>query len=321
MPMDINSFGVGGEGLSGLFMGQQLAAQQQAAEADRQKTLADIANTQAITQQRSLGNQLEEQLLPDKVAAYRADQTNKADELKYAKFMRGSKAMGQLGTMLENVPAAARPAALSQMAGQIGITEDNPMFSHLMQADPQDLPQMLSDYSKKLYEQGDEARKAKQAQDSAMAISEMQRRSAEKIAGGNNATTIRAAEIAAASRENAANARGAAKGGALEKMSVDQRISYLETKGAVEGLSDGEQTALENLKRFKLGQATVGRPDTAGAMGMAPPQEQKIEDIIRGGSPTKPTGVVPQISSNEEYVKLPSGAKYKDPNGNIRTKK
>lgn len=328
MPLDMNSFGVGGEGLSGLFMGQQMAQNQFNAEAERAKIAADIANTQQITRQRELGNQMEEQLMPDKIAAFRQKAAADAETAQYEKFMRGAQSMGKLGTMLENIPAVARPAALKQMAGQLGIGDDNPMFAHLMSADPNELPGMLNNYSKALYEQSDVARKQKQADDASMARDVLQRDTQREIARGNNATTLEAARIAAASRENAANARGGGGGGGALKESTDQFV----TRTAREKVASGEWTveqANEYVQRYALTKNAVRVQDTAPAVmaGQQPTTaQQRVEGAVANSMPgqgaaPKPTAGLPQVSSVADYNKLPSGASYIDPNGVKRTKK
>lgn len=326
MAIGLESFGPGGEALGGLFLGNQIAQQEQAQDVANQKTLADIANTQEITRQRALGNQETEALMADKIADARMKYKAAADQNAIDKYTRGSQAMSKMGAQLGALPAAARPAALKEMATAYGIGDDNQMLSHLMSVDPNELPNLLEGYSKTLYDQSDAARTAANKSEEAYKLAKMQRESAENIARGNNATQLQVANINAQSRENVANTRGAAGSGngALAKMSIDQRISYLETKKALgDNWDDAQETALENLKRFKLSQSTVGKPDTAGAMGLAPTADSRIENAIRGGSPTKPASAqgTPQISSKAEYDKLPSGAKYLDPQGNTRTKR
>ena len=327
MPLDINSFGIGGEGLSGLFMGQQMAQQQFNDEAAREKLAADIANTQEITRQRALQNQATEALQPDAIASQRLKYQTEADDAKVAKYTKGAAAMSKMGAMLGSMPAAARPAALKQMADAYGVGEDDPMLGHLMSMDPNELPGMLDTYSKHLYDQSDTARAAANKSKEAFDLAKMQRESAEKIAAGNNATSLQVANLheAGADRRSAATigAKADANGKPL-KESTDQAIARM----IREKVASGEWTAQEGMEaavRYKLALPNAGKPDTVGEMGMAPKAEQRIEDSIRGitGGSTKqaPAKGTPQISSKAEYDQLPSGAKYLDPQGNIRTKR
>lgn len=270
--MDFNSFGPGGEALSGLFMGQQEADRAAAANVERQRAAMDMANTQQIMRQREMDNQFESAVLGDKIQAFKDQVANKRDEASYEKFMRGSQSMGKLGTMLENIPPVARPAALKQMAGQMGIGDDNPMLSHLLEMDPNELPATLGTYSQKLYEQGDAARLRKQQDDAAMSREELQRTTQREIAAGNNATTLQAARIGADARLGAASARGA--GGAPYKESPDQAMARMAREKVESGEWNPEE-AIQFLQRYQFNKNTLRVPDTA-------PQ------VMQGGTPTTP---------------------------------
>jgi len=309
MPLDINSFGVGGEGLSGLFMGQQMAQQQFNQEAERDKIAADIANTQEITRQRQLANQATEALQPDAIAAQRLKYQNDADEAKVAKYTRGAAAFGKMGAMMESIPAAARPAAIRQMASAYGIGDDDPMLGHLMSIDPAELPKTLTDYSTKLYEQSDLARKQKQGDDAAMAREVLQRDTQREIARGNNATTLEAARIAADSRLQAANARGA---GGADGNGKETFANYI-TRIAREKVADGEWTAQEAneyVQRAMLANGAVRVPDTAPAVmsgGTPTTAQQRVEQAVSNSMP----GAKPVTQQKFEEGKI-----YQDASGN-----
>lgn len=293
MAVGIDMFGAGGEGLGGLFLGNQLAMQRDQAEAERQKMMADVANTQAITQQRALGNQYEEAILGDKIAAFKSDAARKKEDQDLERFNRQGEQFGRLGQMLSGIPAAARGAALRQMATQGGIAEDNPMLQHLMNADPEALPDMMGAFSKGFYEQGDKARAEKMKRDEMAALKKLEleakategeanREMRREIAGQASADRRFLGQLAASSRQSAAETRAGGKGGKdpLVGMSRDKAMAYLEIKQAREGLTPGEELALENMKRQELTRATVGKSGVEEQVMGAKSPEARVEESL-----------------------------------------
>ena len=332
MAVGVDMFGAGGEGLGGLFLGNQMAMQRDQAEMERQKALVDMANTQAITQQRQLGNEYEQAILGDKISGFKQAAQQKTEEANAEKFARQGEQFGRLGQMLSGVPGPARTAALRQMAAQAGIAEDNPMLQHFMNADPETLPDMMATFSQGFYEQSEKARAEKlkqeetrltkrEALEARAAEQEANRQMRRDIASESNALRRDIASMTQAGANQRAAARGAGAGkDPLMNLTTDKAISYLELKKAAEGeLPAAEEQALVNLKQFKLNQATVKSPGTTEDIMGLPSPAARAEAAAKGTSPTK--GGTPTITSADEYAKLPSGAKYKDPQGNTRTKK
>lgn len=321
---DITMFGPGGESLAGFFIGEDQSRKAAEHEAVQAKTLADIANTQEITRQRQLGNQLEAELMPDKIAAYRTEVKNKAEDRQWEQFGRMGQGFGQLSTMLEQVPPAARAAALREMLGQSGIGADNQMAQTFLNMDPNQLPAAMGALSQKFYEQSTTAKEQAQKDKADFERSRMQRDSAEKVAADENAMRLKIAQMQeagqnsrhasgiAAARERAST-KDAASGGALGKMSTDQAISYLERKGAIEGLTEGEEIALYNLRRLKLAPRAIGAPDTGPAVmtGQQPSTATERLDRELGprpGTPRTAPAATPQMSIQEAVAK--AGQKY-----------
>ena len=310
MAASIDMFGPGGEGLGGLFVGNQMAMQRDAAELERQKAMIDMANTQAITRQRELGNEYEGAILGDKVAAFKDEALRKKQSADTERFNKQGEQFGRLGQMLAGVPAAARPAMLKQMASQAGIADDNPMLAHLMGQDPETLPQMMGEFSDKFYKQGDAARAETLRRDAMFKQAEMQaaakaaegeanREMRRDIAAQASADRRAMAAMAAGSRERVAATKAAGKGGgpvdvmsmvASGKLDPKKAITYYEMKEAAEGITEEEARAKENLQRFVLSQPVVGKPDTGPMIGL-PSQQQRITAAIKGEQPQgKPAG-------------------------------
>lgn len=325
MAVGIDMFGTGGEGLGGLFVGNQLAQQRDAAELERQKAMQDMANSQSIMRARDLETSFQEQVMPDRIGAEREKAAGIKAENDAKKLARTGEQFGQFGAMLEGVPALARPAVLKSMANQAGIGEDNPLYQALTQVDPAQLPATLNQMSQGFYEQSTAGRaeKLKAAErreterEKSAAAMERAKEAADvrrEIAAQASADRRFLGGLAAqTSRSNAATRAGGRSGGGLDKMTIDQRISYLETKGGVEGLSDGEQVALENLKQFKLNQGVVGKEETtAEIMGTRTPQE-RAQSMARGESSQQAGGGKPASKGN---TKFQEGKVYQDASGN-----
>lgn len=307
MAASLDMFGPGGEALGGLFMGNQIAQQRDAAAAEQAKIAADIANTQAITQQRQLGNEYEGAILGDKIQAYKDAATQKREDAQIEKYGRQGEQFGRMSQELKAMPAVARTARLQQIAQQQGIGADNPMLQQFLQADPEQLPDLMEGFSKGFYEQSDKARAEKLKRDEMLKL-EREKIAARAEEGAANREMRRdiASEasadrrflgsLAAGSRERAAAAKGAGKGGPVDvlsmvasgKLTPDKAITYYEMKEAAEGgLSAEEQQAKENLQRYQLSKPTVGRPDTSGITGL-PSAPQRVEAAVRGSKGAAP---------------------------------
>jgi len=325
MPMDINSFGVGGEGLGGLFMGNQMAQQRDAAELERQKAMVDMANTQEITRQRQLGNQYSEAVMPDQISEYKNKVANAQQDRQAAQFAATGEKFGQLGQTLTGIPAAARPAALRQMAKQAGIADDNPMLQQLSSVDPEKLPEVLTTFSKGFYEQSDKARAETLKRDMMYKQAEMQASGKNDIAQIMAESRKYAADQAADARKYAADQAREARAAAAANKPAG--LTFKSTDMAIANSIMNDPNLTEEQKRAALQQhtynkAVVGKPGTTEEiMGLPSPQERAA--TAAGASPTKggPTkGGVPTVSSTADYAKLPKGAEYIDPKGVHRTK-
>ena len=296
MAASLDMFGAGGEGLGGLFVGNELAMQRDIREQEMANRQAEMARSQALTRGNELSNQYEEAIMGDKIAAFKSEAGRKKEADDLDKFNRQGEQFGRLGQMLSGIPAAARGAALRQMAAQGGIAEDNPMLQHMMGADPEALPDMMMAFSKGFYEQGDKARAEKMKREE-MAALERQKaaaRSEEKeadralrrdIADQGFALRRDLAAMSQAGQDRRASARSAGKSGGGGKdpmagLTRDKLMAALEYKQASEGLTPGEEFALENLKRQELARTTARSTGVEEQVMGAKSPEQRIEDSL-----------------------------------------
>lgn len=327
MAVGIDMFGTGGEGLGGLFVGNQLAQQRDAAELERQKAMQDMANSQSMIRSRDVETSFNEQTLGDRVGAEREKAAGIKAENDAKKLARTGEQFGQFGAMLEGVPALARPAVLKSMANQAGIGEDNPLYQALTQVDPAQLPATLNQMSQGFYEQSTAGRAEKlkaaerretEREKAAARTQDLQDRleMQRQIAQMNADARRDVAGIAAnASRANAQTRAGSRSGPGGAALTTDKAIAGL----IMNDPDMSPQEKLEALQRYNLNKAVVGKEETtADIMGARKPLE-RAEAAVTGKSPTKKG--TPQITSAADYAKLPSGTKYMDPQGNIRTKK
>lgn len=301
MAIGIDMFGTGGEGLGGLFVGNQLAMDRDKAMMDQQKGLADIASSQAMTRQRELTNQLDEALLPGKIedAALARSQKQEAD--KVAKFNASGEQFGKLGMTLGGIPAAARPAALRQMAASAGIGDDNPMLNMFMNMDPEQMPDAMAKFSQGFFEQGDKARveaqkrglmmEQKRAELEAKAAEgEANRQMRRDIAADANALRRDIAAMTQAGQDRRASAKGAGKPASAQKLTTDQAIAASIMNNPE--LSDQEK--LEALQRYQYNKATLGKPGTEEQIMGTKTPEERVESAItkgrKGGAEAPTTG-------------------------------
>lgn len=293
MAASLDMFGPGGEALGGLFMGNQMAMQRDQAAADQAKIAADIANTQAITQQRQLGNEYESAILGDKIQAYKDAATQKREDAQIEKYGRQGEQFGRMSQELKAMPAAARTARLQQIAQQQGIGADNPMLQQFMSADPEQLPDLMEGFSKGFYEQSDKARAEKQKRD-AMLQQAREGFAAKAEEGAANREMRR--DIASeanqlrrdlmATQQAGANQRAAAKAGAgggkaPPVLTTDKAIADLIMRD--ENLTPDQK--LEALQRYKFNLPAATKPDTSSITGL-PSTQQRVEAAVRGSKPS-----------------------------------
>lgn len=317
MAVGIDMFGTGGEGLGGLFVGNQLAMQRDAAEMERQKAMQDIANSQSMMRARDQETSFQEQTMPDRVAAIKEEALGKKLKNDAERFARTGEQFGQFSAALANVPALARPAVLKSMAREAGVADDNPLLASLSEVDPEQLPGVLSKIGEGFYQQSTAGRamkaKAEEARiterekaEARAADREKDRQLKQMLAEQGFALRrdLMAASQAGQDRRAAqrAGSRSGPGGGAL---TTDKAIAGLI-------MNDPDltpQEKLEALQRYNLSKTTVGKPDTAAEVLGTPKASQRVEEAIRGtsgGGASAPKG----------NTKFQEGKIYQDASGN-----
>ena len=323
MAIGIDMFGAGGEGLGGLFLGNQMAQQREQAALEQQQTLSQIAAQQAMTRQRDLTNQLDEALLPSKIEEAQMGLASKKEAAGMEKFNRQGEQFGRLGQTLGTLPAAARPAALKQMAAQAGIGDDNPMLQTLMGMDPEQMPDAMLTFSKGFYEQGDKARAEAQKRGLMMeqkraeleakaAEGEANRQMRRDIAAEASADRRFLGQLAASSRQQAT----AARGGKPVKETTDQAVARM----IREKVESGEWSAdegMEAAQRHIYNKATLGKSGVEeSVMGTKTPEE-RVESAItkgrKGGAATPQQGAAGADTGSKkpEVGTVQKGYRYK----------
>lgn len=321
----VDMFGTGGEALGGLFTGQQAAQQQNLNDAQVAQQQASAAHANALAESTDLSNQYEQAILGDKIKVYQQEVLDKQAASKEAQFKRTGEQFGQLSTVLGNVPAAARPATLQKMASDLGVPADSPMLQHMMSIDPEQLPDALSQFSSKFYEQSDAARAEKQKRDAMLLQAQEQGRmrsqdvqdrleTQRQIAADRNATLA----AIAAMREGGANQRAAAKsgaGGKPFKETTDNAIARM----VKDKVDSGEWTADEGreaLLRYKYTTQTVGKsPTTANIMGEEEPTERAARLAQGGSSPTTAARpAAPKVGTESKGYRFKGGDPSKKEN-------
>lgn len=291
---DLGMFGPGGEDLAGLFTGQQAAQQANQRDADLAQTQANTANTQAMTEHHDLANQLASRTLDST-----ADLTNTTNQVGQALqaqklFNTTGDQFGKMSAMLAATPGPARVAQLSQMLKDNGVDASTPFAKNLLNTDPDKLPDTLSQFSDQFYKHGDAARALGEKYQSQLAVADARANALTYSADARAKATTDAANIRGdaardvARMRNANNAKSVLDMVAQGKMTPDKAITFYTMKGAMEGLDDNEQKALEALKRHVYTTQTLRTPDTAAAvMGNQTPStpQQRVEQAVTANSP------------------------------------
>lgn len=284
MATDINMFGTGGEGLAGMFVGRDIANQQALQQAQEQSQLASAAHANALAEGTQISNAYEQSIAADKLADAKRKYASAAQEDQIKAMDRQGEQFGKLGVTLASMPAAARPAALQQMATKYGITEDNPMLQHLMSQDPNTLPQIMQDYSDKFYSQSNASRAEKQKRD-AMAA-QAAATSGDRLQAAQLAADSRrdVAEIMAAARRDAAQAAADARRDAA----ADRASNKTERPLSAEGELIARQKA--RLAAGEISQDQYDNAITAIVAGKSPIAGKNAigAQVMAGQTPTTP---------------------------------
>lgn len=168
--------------------------------------------------------------------------------------------MNQAAEAVKNVPPVMRVNALQSMIKQYGGDPNNPIYQGFYKTDPNKLPEALAVTGKGMA-------LASQSYLQKASLDMQERNSREKIATGNNNTSIEVAKIQAASRETVAKERSQA----VKHMTVGQGITYLTM------LPDRTSEQDTQLAKLITAQKEIGAAGSnalaAQVLGLMSPQE------------------------------------------------
>lgn len=268
---DLSTMYQNGMGATASLMGGQMASTAQAQDAEKLKQM------QLETAQSATMNPLNAQFKQGQIAQQGAElpgiqgqsaslvargnedmqtmASNIAAKLSSAATRIGNDGMVQMGqdgeklshaaAIIANYPPALQKQMFLKAIQQYGGNVQSPMFQALMQAPDEGFQKAASTLGSGMALAGQ-----KYAQESATAATHMQGQ--KDIAEGHDKTSVRVAEITAASREAAAKARA----GAVKHMTTDQQIAFL-TGIPVGDRTEAEQAQLIAISKQRIAEKTA----------------------------------------------------------------
>lgn len=311
-------FNHGMNGLAAQQMGRQLVTGQSQDEANLQST--QLANQNAavmnpLNQQFRQG-QIDQQAaeLPgiqaksdydtdtvaSKIATTLAQNSAAIGDAGIHQMRQEAEKLGQVNAVLSQFDPSVHKELLPKIMQQYGLNTDTPMAQALINTPPQYVQSMVGGLAKGMAEgtQAYYANTGQQAQAQTFKAAEDDKHytNQKEIAAGNNAATIRAAEIQAESRKAVAQARAQAMS---EILGTDKAIARLEMKG--HSRTPEEEDTLESLKRQRL------QERAAGANAVAPNvlgQKNPLEAAAEAAKPRPREGSVDQLQNESQIAAL-----------------
>jgi hypothetical protein len=213
--------------LNAQFMQGRLAAQQ-----------AELPGIVGQSQSTAAQGQYDTQVLGKKVAARLSQLGDQIGSDGMRKLGRTGEIAMQTAQILSQYPPALHKQLAPQIMQQFGVDPNDPVLKGVENMPDSEVVKSLATLGSGMsMASGDFLQKS---------ALEAQRTAAQRdIATGNNETQLKVARMAADSRVQAAEKRAASM---YAKMTSDNKITYLESKQAEEGLTDGEIQELKNLK-------------------------------------------------------------------------
>ncbi len=242
---------------------------------------------------------------------------DKNDTEKFNNSIKKSKAIGEeflrLGPELSNIPDALgqRHAHILSAMKSFGLKESDPQVQRMLQMTSNipssNLPETLSAVGRKLVEQSSKYIEEMDKQNAANA-------SHEKVAAGNNAATIQAAQIGADSRRDVAGIRKG-QAGALDALLKARNYSGAAAVASAMAMSEedpdrkaqlqqySQMMAAQDLASKQAGASAPGKVDAAALSGL--PQAQTNNPMANqgGGAPA-----APMLSNAGQAQVAPPGA-------------
>lgn len=338
MGPDLSTMYQNGMGASASYMGGQMFSADQAQQAEKLKAM-QLENAQSATmnplnaqfkqgqinqqaaelpgivgQSQSLGAKGQEDVatMSAKIATKFSDMSTQIGENGMKQMASDGEKLSQASQIMKQYPPALQKQVLTKAIQQYGGNPNSPMFQGLLQAPDEMVQTAAESLGKGMALAGS---KYTEASATATAHGQVQK----DIAKGNNDTQIKVAEIAAKSREHAADARSKA---ATSHMNMDQKVAYLESI-PTEERTPAEQSALVSIKTQLLQQRAAGANAVAPNMlGQANPLDAAA--AAARGTSNASTGSGPDfaaIAKKQGQVYDPANYDYKvDASGQLLRK-
>lgn len=300
------------------LQGMQLANQQTAAmnplhqqfmqgQIDQQQ--AQLPGILGQSQSQVAQGQVDTQTAAAKVAERLATLGNQVGVDKMEQMGRDGSIAAQASNALNGYPPALHKEVFAKLVQQYGGDPNSPTFKGLY-----NMPD--AEFQKSAAALGQGMAMASSDYMQKKAISDQKIKSEEKIASGNNATSLESARIMADSRVSAAKLRAQTM---ASTMGIDKTIAYYESTKAKNGgvLSPEDEQALANLKSQQLQVRAAGiNPTASNVLGTPSPVQQVAPQAApqagpqnyaaAGGGQQAPSGVpqgaVDLLKSNPSFA-------------------
>jgi hypothetical protein len=258
----------------------ELESKQLANQYDREGKLPHVLQQ---IEQLGLTNAFNKATQPQHIAATNSDYEEKIGANEKKERDRFTQTLIDIGQELEGTPAPQRMMQLRASLQNAKINPDSPMaqqwLNRLKEVDPVALPKYFSDLSNQLGQvKANQTPAYRQSIDTATINKEAQ----ERIAKGNNATSIEVARINAKSRLDTAAKRAASANDILARIKSGQ-VSY--EKGAVqfEIMSQFEEDEIKAAQYAKIARALQEadlKKKREAAQGRVDPNSVGVETVV-----------------------------------------
>lgn len=242
--------------MQGRIQGQDLA---------NQTTEAQLPGVQGQSQSLVAQGKYDNDTNAQRIAGRLSDIANQIGVNGVMKMGRDGAIASQVAVELAQYPPSHHKEALPKLIEQYGGDPNSPTFQGLMQMPDGDVAKAAATLGK-----GMTMASGEYMQKQALQSDELKNRAS--IAAGNNAATIEAAKISAASRVQAAEKRAEQM---MSHMNTDQKMAFLSDRIASGDATDGEKAQYQDLQNKKKEQRAAGiNPLAANMTGTPTPVQQ-----------------------------------------------
>lgn len=209
---------------------------------------------------------------------------------------------GKFGTQLESVPVLARTQMVQSFMKQNNIDPEGQIASMLLKTPPDKLPMVLQQAQQKIQQSAAGYRQA-------MDIEKSHRASAEKIAAGNNATSIQVANIGANARMAASAKKQANPADIAAKLGYEKGAVYYAIQAESADTPEEKASLLQMAQKFEQANmnqknAQAGTKPDLNKLGVATNQ---VNSALGDSQATTVMGNKPPTTA-VQYLKTNPGA-------------